>query len=369
MRRYIPLAMILLGLLFFWQASLEFDLASALAGSPSIEYLGEGGSYTIDTGRQFIVKRRQPFRFVNEPGPTYEAAPGERVWASSSGTPPAKYDTWVSYGRLPEGCKVSFVAIDDDIDDRINEFFIDGEMIFEMSQGMVSSGQFTTPEEGELTLHIVDSIGIWLDKCDPVEIPTVTPIIDITPSTTPEPSSTPAVPGPTSTKIASTPTPTKTVPTVTPTATKKPRLPACLRINFEISGDEALEGLYEVREVGGRLLYTWYAQDGWQDSGWVYNIDISFEDVYIEVFFVPEDGPPIKMQIVNPSPGTQYAWLSRGMCHALEVAWPDETPTPTPDAFDGFNDTFDHEELERQDYIWPDLQPEPTGTPASSLRG
>ena len=55
--------------------------------------------------------------------------------------------------------------------------------------------------------------------------------------------------------------------------------------------------------------------------------------------------------------------------HALEVGWPDETPTPTPDAFDGFNDTFDHEQLELQDYIWPDIQPQPTGTPASSLRG
>jgi hypothetical protein len=122
----------------------------------------------------------------------------------------------------------------------------------------------------------------------------------------------------------------------TPTPTKEPRLNACLRINFEIEGDVARRGLYVVQEVGGRVLYSWYAEEGWIDSGWVYDIDITFPSVYVQVFFHPGDGSaPVEMKIMNPAPDTQYGWLSRGQCHALEVAWPDDvaanaTPGITP---------------------------------------
>lgn len=371
MKRYIPLITVLLGFLLLSQGMKELNNVSALASTSSVEYLGEGGSYTIDAGKHFIVKRRGPFVFVNEPGPTYNASADERVWASTLGAPAAKVRTWIDYGSVPENCEISYTAIDDDPDDRINIFYVDGDSVHEMPQGFVTGGSFITPRSGNLRLYAEDSIGVWLNKCEDVP-PTDTPV---PPTNTPEPSvtpgvptSTPAVPEPTSTNLP----PTATAPpTVTATATKKPRQPACLRINFELGGGEAREGIYEVREVGGRLLYTWYAQEGWRDSGWIYGIDISFEDVYIEVFYVPDDGPPIRMDIVNPSPGTPYGWLSRGTCHALEVAWPDETitPTPTPDAFDGYNDEFDLEELQLQDYIWPDVQPEPTETPASSLTG
>ena len=373
------LAGIILGLIGFHQYS--------VIAAPSLEYLGEGGSYTIDPGLQFIVKRRAPFRFENEPGPTYNAAAGERVWSSTGGAPPAHVTTWVDYGQVPANCQISYVAIDDDPDDRINRFYIDGDAVHEMPQGLVTGASFNTPRAGNLRLEAVDSIGIWLDKCPSEEntptpesptpqSPTATPSPtpgEGTPTATPGgPTSTPDVPQPTNTRIA--PSTTPTVPggttTATPTPTRKPRLLACLRINFELGGDKAREGLYEVREVGGRLLYTWYAQGGWTDSGWIHNIDISFENVYVEVFYIPPDGsPPIKMRIVNPAPGTEYGWLARGQCHALEVAWPERNPTPTPDAYDGFNDYFDLQELELQKYIWPDQQPEPTSAPATSLRG
>ena len=86
---------------------------------------------------------------------------------------------------------------------------------------------------------------------------------------------------------------------------------------------------------------------------------------------MPEDGPRIRMEMHNPAPGTNYGWMTRGKCHALEVGWPDETitPTPTPDASDGFNDEFDLEKLDLQRFLWPEIQPTPTNTPASSLRG
>jgi hypothetical protein len=57
-------------------------------------------------------------------------------------------------------------------------------------------------------------------------------------------------------------------------------------------------------------------------AGWT-ALTFSHSSVYVEVFFYPGDGRVIKMEIVNPAPGTEYGWLSRGMCHAIEVAWPD----------------------------------------------
>ena len=130
--------------------------------------------------------------------------------------------------------------------------------------------------------------------------------------------------------VTSTPTPiatavptgVPTVPSGTATPAPNPEL-ACLRINFEISGDVTLAGTYEVVEVSGRPLASWDAQAGWQDSGWIRNIDTSFNAVYVKVLYHPGGGEsPIEMTIVNPAPGTEYGWVARGMCHALEVAWP-----------------------------------------------
>lgn len=112
--------------------------------------------------------------------------------------------------------------------------------------------------------------------------------------------------------------------TPSPTATKEPRENACLRINFEVGGDEATRGLYVVQEVGGRVLFEWYALDGWMDSGWVRDVDITFPAVYVQVLYYSGPGAdPVVMRIVNPAPGTEYGWLSRGQCHAIEVAWPE----------------------------------------------
>ncbi|MCB8980531.1 MAG: hypothetical protein H6657_24225 [Ardenticatenaceae bacterium] len=127
--------------------------------------------------------------------------------------------------------------------------------------------------------------------------------------------------------VTSTPTPVATataVPAATaiPTVAPDPQL-ACLRINFEVSGDVAQAGTYEVREVNGRLLASWTAQSGWQDSGWIQPIEISFNAVYVNVFYLPGGSvDPVQMAIMNPAPGTQYGWVARGMCHALEVGWP-----------------------------------------------
>jgi hypothetical protein len=122
--------------------------------------------------------------------------------------------------------------------------------------------------------------------------------------------------------VTSTPTPLATAVPGTPTPAPAPQL-ACFRINFEVSGDVAQAGTYEVREVNGRPLASWMAQAGWQDSGWIRNVEISFEAVHVNVIFQPADGSPdVQMVIQNPAPGTTYGWVARGMCHAVEVGWP-----------------------------------------------
>jgi len=380
MRRLSMAVLVLAALLLIRQLVLSGSDNAALADTPRLQYLGEGGSYTVGAGEHFIVKGLAPFVFRNEPGPSYTAGATERVWAATANAPAAvKPGTWLEFGRIPAGCDVSYTVIDDDVDQRINVFYVDGTAVQEMAQGMVTSGSFTTGSAGKLRLYAADSIGIWLEKCDADEptptaspaassTPTGTIAASLTPTSTAEPTPSEEEPPQSPGVTPATPTPP---PTATATATRKSRLPACLRINFEVSGGEALEGVYEVREVGGRLLYTWYAAAGWRDSGWIHGIDISFENVYVEVFYLPDDGPPVRLEIMNPAPGTPYGWLSWGTCHSLEVGWPDPnvTPTPTPDANDGYNDAFDRELLDLLRYIWPGIEPTPSPTPASSLRG
>jgi citrate lyase gamma subunit len=102
----------------------------------------------------------------------------------------------------------------------------------------------------------------------------------------------------------------------------KDRKPACLRINFEVGPDQARRGTFVVRETGGKVLATWWAEEGWMDSGWIEDIDISAPAVYVQVIFVKGDGTEIEMKILNPAPDTSFGWLARGQCHAIEVAWP-----------------------------------------------
>jgi hypothetical protein len=325
---------------------------------PGLEYLGEGvAEYDVGPLKGFVVKRL-PYRFDYEPGPTYTAARNERVWSISglNAAPPKYWDEEINLGNKPAGCVIEYVGIDDDVDGRINRFFLDGEVIETVTEGMVFSGNFVLPRDGNLTFFAEDSVGGWIAPCveiitptdEPTSTPTETPSPtatntpdpSITPSATPTdgpsptptdgPSPTPTEPStvtPTSTAVIPTSTATQSPPTpdVTSTPTKEPRENSCLRINFELGGQAARRGLYVVKETGGRLLASWYAEDGWQDSGWITDIDISFPAVYVQVFYYSgPDAEPIEMKILNPAPDTPYGWLARGSCHAIEVGWPDE---------------------------------------------
>lgn len=363
------------------------DVLQQSGGLPEVVYLGEGpGTFEIDPSYYFIVKHR-PFTLEFIQGPTYAAGDRERVW-SATFVPEGGvqlYDELHIFGVVEAGCLVEYGQIDDDVDDRINRFFLNGNMIHEVVQGLVSYGSFVVPGAGELTFFAEDSVGMAILVCESVATPTATalptetptataeatviltptpqvtatltitasPTVGSSPTASPSPTVGPSLTptqtpdgGPLETPTAtattlpsatSTATATATTPptatatlesgggqgTLTPTATKEPRLNSCLRINFDIGGDVTRRGLYVVREVGGRELASWYADEGWTDSGWIRDIDIPYPSVYVQVFYYHGDGSgPVEMVIINPAPGTTYGWLARGQCHALEVAWP-----------------------------------------------
>ena len=96
-----------------------------------------------------------------------------------------------------------------------------------------------------------------------------------------------------------------------------------LRINFEVSGHKARSGLYLVRYPGGDELASWFARSGATDSGWI-NVEIDRKTVWVEVIYYPgPNAAGTAMRILNPAPGTAYGWVSQGVAHAIEVAWPD----------------------------------------------
>jgi hypothetical protein len=312
---------------------------------PELVFLGEGPG-TFQTPLDNFIVKTKPFNFKFEFGPTYEAQAGERVWGSrgTNQAPPAEWDVTEDLGRVEAGCIFKYIGIDDDIDGRINEFRLDGEVLETVAQGMVFSGSFVIPRGGNLTFVARDSVGGYFARCDdrvaPTDTPTPPPTATSSPTltATPGPSETPtqtptatstATPGPSPTATATTPPPTVTQTVSPPEATRKSREPSCVRINFDVGGQNAVRGLYVVQETGGKVLATWYAEDGWQDSGWFTDIDISFENVLVRVlYYRSPDAVPVEMKILNPAPGTPYGWMSWGMCHALEVAWPDGVEKP-----------------------------------------
>ena len=98
-----------------------------------------------------------------------------------------------------------------------------------------------------------------------------------------------------------------------------------VRIDFEIAGHVAKRGHYSVQQLGGGEIASWYALDGWEDSGWISNVDIGNRTVWVEVVYYP--GPDTEgtvMRILNHVPDEPYGWVANGMVHALEVAWPDQ---------------------------------------------
>ncbi len=328
--RVVTLGMLGLGVALAVLTLMQVGQVQAAGNVPALAFLGEGGTYSVGEGYSFIVKTKHPYSFMAMPGPEYTARPSERVWSvlGDFEAPAAEFQNTTVVGPVQMGCVVDFATIDDDEDERINYFLLDGAVIYTMGQGMATRGRFFVPHDGTLSYIANDSIGMFLSVCD--KTVTLTPTMTLSPTATLRGTliATPTMP-PT---ITATPSPTPITPTAepdiitatpSPTPTKQPRLPACLRINFEVSGQEAKRGLYIVQEIGGHFLAAWEADNGWKDSGWFQGIDITFPAVYVEVLYYHGPGvEPVRLRMLNPAPDADAGWVARGQCHALEVGWP-----------------------------------------------
>lgn len=119
------------------------------------------------------------------------------------------------------------------------------------------------------------------------------------------------------------------IPAMTTTQTVSPEVSAdkaCMRFNF-LRGKDATRGsrggVFVAFDNTNGALTSWYGAPGATDSGWFNGFNITFEAIHAKVIFYPNSGTmPVVMKIVNPAPGTSYGWLSRGMCHALEIEYP-----------------------------------------------
>jgi len=101
----------------------------------------------------------------------------------------------------------------------------------------------------------------------------------------------------------------------------------CTRFDFQQGQDKLTgsrgAGTYEMVEVTGSFVTSWQAQAGDTDSDWINGLAITFPSVHVNVTFVPADGSAaIPMEIVNYAPGSTAGWLTRDVCHAIEIQYP-----------------------------------------------
>lgn len=120
-----------------------------------------------------------------------------------------------------------------------------------------------------------------------------------------------------------------TAPNTPPTIETDPTVQgnvACTRFNFEKGRDAqigAAAGQFLMVDPSRGSIASWSASAGQTDSGWINNLPIQFSNVYVEVYFFEHSGAtPIKMEIVNPAYGTTQGWLTKGICHAMEIQYP-----------------------------------------------
>lgn len=194
---------------------------------PQITFLGEGpGTFTVEPPLELLVKTYIDgvFLFVPHTEPSYEARSGERVWTIDfvPDEPMRLFDEGKSYGNVAAGCVVNYVQIEDNLDTRRNTFFINGNVLQVVEQGMVTYGSFTVPEDGELTFFAEDSIGLVVELCQsvqtvvPISSPTVPGTAIVSPSLT-------VTVGPGTSTPTNPPalTPTVTQPTLSPSVTQQ----------------------------------------------------------------------------------------------------------------------------------------------------
>ncbi len=154
------LSIIAIAFLVFVMLSLaifsQFGSGIATPALPSPEFLGEGGRFNIPEGFFFLVK--EPHAYACFSGTNLVTR--YRVWKTDAcGFEDFSGET-VSFGSVIEGCRVDYVIVDDDVDNRLNVWQVDGQSVHTVTQGMVSEGSFTVSSGGELSLVADDSIAM-----------------------------------------------------------------------------------------------------------------------------------------------------------------------------------------------------------------
>lgn len=146
---------------------------------PTVQYLGQGrGTYTLPTDFDtFIVKRFHPFRFEVQAGDDNGA--GQRTFTSRRSNPDSLERVWackgdcqfvshlgelVPVGFLAPGITIGAVVIDDDNDERINSWVVNGDVNnpYQLinNQLMVENLLLDIPFEADWGFNAVDSVGL-----------------------------------------------------------------------------------------------------------------------------------------------------------------------------------------------------------------
>lgn len=99
---------------------------------------------------------------------------------------------------------------------------------------------------------------------------------------------------------------------------------ACTQFSFHQGGRSAQAGVYALHDVTGGQIAAWSAPAGAMASGWIYDLPVAFASVHARVLFYPRygGGTAVEMTILNHAPDTSAGWLTRGLCHSLELAFP-----------------------------------------------
>lgn len=163
---------------------------------PTAVFLGDGPkTIEMELQKSYILKPQGGLKFELIPGEdqTYELSNGSRLWeTTASSEPTILYQKTYEVGQVRSGCQMDFLIIDDDDDERINEFAIDGVVIAQVAQGMVVRGKFLSPTDGILTLVAADSVAVWFGQCfspTPTPLPSLTPTATATATATTTPAS------------------------------------------------------------------------------------------------------------------------------------------------------------------------------------
>lgn len=99
---------------------------------------------------------------------------------------------------------------------------------------------------------------------------------------------------------------------------------ACAQFSFHQGERSAQAGVYALHDVTGGQIAAWSAPAGAMASGWIYDLPVAFASVHARVLFYPRygGGTAVEMTILNHAPDTSAGWLTRGLCHSLELAYP-----------------------------------------------